>query len=202
MQLMGGEKLIVSEGGNNFDKSFVSTKTGYSVIVFMKIQFFFKNAGKQVWSEAEKQAFVSSWKSDVTTKWSTASLTKTSDGKNIGLSFRLQTQIGGWMWDHWEITVAKRVKSFETSSVTDFIVNNSRLDDGDVILTGKAYGQKQRASVHEFGHMLGLSDEYLPSSPHKEDYSSVMNRGEIVYPRHRHELRKWADQQVKKLATA
>lgn len=53
----------------------------------------------------------------------------------------------------------------------------------------------QRGAAHEFGHMVGLRDEYPPSGKevnfthkynehHKIDRTSVMNKGELVRDRH------------------
>ena len=116
---------------------------------------------------------------------------------SIPLEFRFKTKIGGFMWDHWELTVTKiKPGDFKTSSVTNGIWNNSTLDSEDVVLTPKGHGKKQRGTVHEFGHMLGLADEYKDSSAHKTDYASVMNRGEVIYPRHRKKFADWVSANV------
>ncbi|MCG8326459.1 MAG: DUF4157 domain-containing protein [Chitinophagales bacterium] len=45
-------------------------------------------------------------------------------------------------------------------------------------------GTTQKTISHEFGHTLGLPDEYHALSPFKKDYQSIMNVGDTIYPRH------------------
>lgn len=65
------------------------------------------------------------------------------------------------------------------------------MDSLDLKLIRKKGGKFQRGAVHEFGHMLGLSDEYFKSSKFSKDYKSVMNSGEKVYSRHDMPYMKW-----------
>ncbi|WNG13362.1 hypothetical protein [Cystobacter fuscus] len=163
----------------------------YILVAFMKIQFFFKDDGKLSWTAFEKVDFVNQWRAAIQQTWGGGRTIKTlKSGKSVGVDFRFQTKIGGWMLDHWELTVKKVPKgSFDVSSVNS-VGGNTSLDSEDLTfavkqrdkLTGAIY--KQRGVVHEFGHMLGLDDEYESSSPHNKDYASVMNSGEVIMPRH------------------
>ena len=45
-------------------------------------------------------------------------------------------------------------------------------------------GTTQKIISHEFGHTLGLPDEYHALSPFKKNYQSIMNVGDTIYPRH------------------
>lgn len=195
-----GQKILDSHGGNNYDMHFVQEKSGYSLYIFMKVQFFFKKGSGGKWTGKEKKDFVRIWARQVSGKWSTNSLISTKAGKKIALKFQFETQIEGWMWDHWELTVEKlKPGDFEVSWVSDgWLMNDSALDSGDIRVVAKGHGQSQRASVHEFGHMLGLDDEYLKGGKHVSDYRSIMNRGEVVYPRHFKKFQGWATWQVKK----
>jgi hypothetical protein len=74
---------------------------------------------------------------------------------------------------------------------------NVSLDSEDLTLVRKGHGQRQRGVVHEFGHMLGINDEYISSSTYKTDYRSIMNRGESVKPRHDAVYMKWLDKKLK-----
>lgn len=99
------------------------------------------------------------------------------------------------MADHWEVTVTK-VKKFKVSSVNP-VTGNVTLDSLDLNLTLKNGGQRQRGAVHEFGHMLGLGDEYGKKSKHRKDYRSIMNSGEMVLKRHNSPFMKWLESQIK-----
>jgi hypothetical protein len=60
------------------------------------------------------------------------------------------------------------------------------LDTEDVEPTNK-HGHRQRGSIHEFGHMLGLDDEYeceVDGDLVGQNNDSVMSCGEMVYERH------------------
>jgi hypothetical protein len=60
---------------------------------------------------------------------------------------------------------------------------------------------KQRGAIHEFGHMLGLRDEYATAggSPYwTTDKPSVMNVGETVQPRHFGPFAEWVTKVVGK----
>lgn len=68
---------------------------------------------------------------------------------------------------------------------------NVTLDSEDLNPVNKGGPQSQRGAVHEFGHMLGLDDEYPAASPHTGDKASVMNSSEAVRPRHNDTMRSW-----------
>lgn len=197
MKARSGETIVASESGNDYDLYLIKTGTTHKLIVFMKVQFFFEDSGNNSWTQAQKTAFVSAWQSDIQSAWGTPTLTNDKAGAAVALEFRFHTQIDGWMWDHWELTVTKIGSGgFQQSWVRNgMFFNSSQLDSEDVRLTAKGHGQSQRGTVHEFGHMLGLGDEYNGGA-HNTDYRSVMNRGEHIYPRHRQVLKAWADKQL------
>ncbi len=98
------------------------------------------------------------------------------------------------MLDHWEITVEK-VSAFAVSSVNP-VMGNVSLDSLDLTLTRKKGGHYQRGAVHEFGHMLGLGDEYHKKNPYHRNYRSLMNSGETLYNRHDIPYMVWLDKQL------
>ncbi|HND56561.1 MAG TPA: hypothetical protein PLV92_29285, partial [Pirellulaceae bacterium] len=62
---------------------------------------------------------------------------------------------------------------------------------------------KQRGTVHEFGHMLGLRDEYdtAKDNPYwTGDADSVMNKGEIVRARHYAPFAAWLTAQFARVS--
>jgi hypothetical protein len=198
-----GEKIVASEsdvsarGVNDaYDIYLVKLKNGqYKLIVFMKLQFFFADGDGGKWNAADKRLFVNRWQQVVKSRWSNRVLKNLSGGKRVTFELRFKTQIGGFMFDHWEITVEK-VKKFTTSSVNP-VFGNVSLDSLDFSLTPKKGGQRQRGAVHEFGHMLGLEDEYTKGHKHKKNYKSVMNAGETVLTRHDATHMKWLNNQLK-----
>lgn len=168
----------------------------YRLVVYMKVQFFFED--DDAWTKAAKRQFVTRWEQAVQSRWGNRTVKHLKNGKRVSLEFQLDTQIEGWMWDHWEISVTRIPKgAFRTSSV-NWLTKNVTLDSEDLVLTPKGRGHRQRGAVHEFGHMLGLDDEYLPGGPHVKDYRSVMNRGEQVLGRHDTGFLKWLDEQLEK----
>jgi hypothetical protein len=206
--LVPGETEIASEtdvragfigiaGVNDaFDLYLVLLSNGnYKLIVFMKVQFFFQDGNGGKWTNSEKTTFVNKWESAIKQKWGGRVLKQLKSNKNVSIEFRFKTQIGGWMLDHWEINVEK-VNKFAVSSVNP-IIGNVTLDSLDLKLTRKKGGGFQRAVVHEFGHMIGLDDEYLKNSPFQKDYKSVMNGGESVLTRHDAPHMKWLNERLK-----
>lgn len=205
---MAGETEIASEtdvragtigmGGVNdaFDLYLVKLKNNnYKLVVFMKVQFFFEDGDGGKWTFAEKTSFVNKWKFAIQVKWGGRLIKTLKSGKTVSIDFQFKTQIGGWMFDHWEITVEK-VSKFAISSVNP-VMGNVSLDSLDLKLIRKKGGGRQRGVVHEFGHMLGLDDEYKKGSPFHKDYKSVMNGGEIVLKRHDAPHMKWLEEKLK-----
>jgi hypothetical protein len=194
-------KLLVSEGdvtagalvvNDAYDLALYEMSDGnYDLDLFMKIQFFFEDGDGGTWSSAEKNKFMQEWRVAVAGAWNNRRLHTTKNGKTVALSLRFAIQEGGWMLDHWELEVTKiKAGSFRTSYVNPR-TGNVVLDSEDLRPTPKGYGQMQQGVVHEFGHMLGLLDEYLAGSPHIGDHSSVMNRGAGVRGRHQGGPRDW-----------
>lgn len=199
-----GETVIVSEtdvtgGGlkanDAYDLHLIKDLNGkLTLVVFMKLQFFFENSGTLMWTTIEKDNFIKDFLDAVKKAWGNGTILRTlPDSTHIWLAYRFETQIGGWMFDHWELTV-KKVSGFAVSKVNLFW-GNVTLDSFDLNPTqknGAPPGLTQRGGVHEFGHMLGLDDEYLKGS-YTSVYDSVMNRGELNYPRHRQYFNDWLD---------
>jgi len=176
---------------NAFDLSLVHLANGdYKVVVFMKLQFFFNNNGSHIWTKVEKTQFMSKWEQAIKSAWGGRTLKTLSKGNKITLNFDFKVQEAGWMYDHWEITVVKiKTGSFQTSYVTPS-TNNVRLDSEDLSPVNKGASSTQRGAVHEFGHMLGLDDEYN-NKKHITDSGSVMHSAESIRPRHNSQISLW-----------
>lgn len=191
-----------------FDLSLIKlSQGGYELRLFMKLQFFFKDSGVNRWKDREKNKFISSWEQRVRKIWDGHVLKVLSGNNLIKLKLDFQMQIGGIMFDHWEITVKKVpagtvFRSFVRPGMKDVTLTES--DNGITIRKVRKAGSfKQITSAHEFGHMIGLDDEYGPlfggdPGKHNNDFSSVMNIGSKVRQRHTSQLRQWLETTVKK----
>lgn len=174
-----------------YDLSLSKMPSGdYEIMVFMKIQFFFKNNTPYVWKPFERTQFMKDWESAIRKSWGGRILKRLSTGNKVFLNFSFKIQQGGWMFDNWEITVTKiKAGGFARSYVVPSM-GNVALDSEDLTPVSKAPSFKQRGAVHEFGHMLGLLDEYKKSK-YVSDTGSVMHSGEMIRPRHDAPIIKW-----------
>lgn len=205
-----GETLIAQErditGGalkisDAYDLLLIQKTNGdYELRLFMKLQFFFKDDGINRWSKSDKQAFIKSWKKRVRQIWDGHTLKTLSNNKQVKLNLSFETQIDGIMFDHWEITVKKVppgsvFRSFVRPGMKDVTLTEN--DNGVTVRKVRKSGSYQQiTSAHEFGHMIGLDDEYGPlfggnAGKHNSDYASVMNIGSNVRKRHTVYLLNW-----------
>jgi hypothetical protein len=181
------------------------------LIIFMKLLFTFVDgtdgAGKAVkWTEQEKKNFVVKWRSDVATAWTSKRYRKYKD-IYISIHVSFDARIGNsFSKSHWQILVEKLPSG--STGKTSFVWRDQIGKKYDVQLdsqdnekkTGLADGT-QTGSIHEFGHMLGLGDEYTASASAavKKDKKSIMNSGSTIRPRHYASLLEWAQKKLDKV---
>ncbi len=190
----------------NFDISLFKMKDGHYVIeIFLKLQFFFVDGDKSAsgwkskksykWTTTEKTSFMKSWHKTIKKYWTKVHAGTLKNGKDVCVDVAFFIQEAGWLWDHFEIDITKIPKGqFKGSSVGRSTFSaDVNLDSQD--LTPKASGQL--AAIHEFGHMIGLPDEYKSSSAHYSDTNSIMNSGTRLRPRHFAHLISWANKKLK-----
>lgn len=161
----------------------------------MNLQFFFDDGPGGSWTQAAKQNFLLNWKSAIKTKWGGRIIKSLSGGGNVKLEFQFVTQIGGWWaFDHWEISVKKiQLGKFSRSSVNP-VMGVVSLDSEDLNFVFKGAANGQRGVVYEFGHMLGLPDEYKTGGMSAH---SVMHSGEAIFQRHDLYFKQWLDATLK-----
>ncbi|MCI0562648.1 MAG: hypothetical protein MN733_29565, partial [Nitrososphaera sp.] len=93
----------------------------------------------------------------------------------------------------YDATVSKIPKGAFEESETRTLTGGATLDTEDVVPTDKGASVGQRGAVHEFGHMLGLGDEYgdwTRLRGDNGDTESIMNKGESLRDRHCAEIAK------------
>ena len=158
----------------------------YQLVVFMKIQFFFYDNDPHLWTEQEADRFIEAWDEQVKEAWGGKTLMQLESGETVYLHFDFKTQRGGWMIDHWEIYVTKIAAGAFKVSCVELDLGNVHLDSEDLNhVTG------QRGAIHEFGHMLGLKDEYN-CAMHFRDFKSIMHSaGESIRERHLQQFQNW-----------
>ena len=202
-KLNPGEILIESEAGitggvlqvnDAFDLYLVKLPNGnFELRIFMKLQFFFKDDGVNRWKQSEKEAFLKGWEARVRKIWDGHILKVLTGNKIVILKLDFYLQIGGFLLDHWEITVKKTppgtvFRSFVRPGMKDVTLTAN--DNNVTIRSVRNVGNfNQYTSTHEFGHMIGLDDEYGPlfggvAGQHNNDYDSIMNIGTQVRNRH------------------
>lgn len=145
------------------------------------------------WSQAERDSFEQEWREQIPGLWDQTDHV-VYRGFNLSLAFScdIRVQAAGSQWQA-NVMKLKSRQAFRTSA----ILRNGYPDDYDCRFDSnddleKPGGRGQTAMIHEFGHMIGLPDEYKTDSPHYADKGSVMNLGAEVRERHLAHFVRWA----------
>lgn len=192
------------------------------IVVSMTLQMMFNDgvskSGKDLkWDHASQKQFLQDYSKSISSvwndKWRIVTEQTTAAIRETRVFFKVNTVVRDWyLGEHWELEITK-TDQFRGSWVNPFF-GTSDHDSGDVIPSRKkgagnkpgCSGSKnvcavtQRGAVHEFGHMLGLRDEYPDAKSNlswKTDGSSVMHSGEAVRPRHYSIFADWLTGQYK-----
>jgi hypothetical protein len=129
--------------------------------------------GELKWTEAEKKSWQSKFITLVEGRWGGKFLFQcTKPGfESIDAYVDVEVESAAKDW-HFEASVTRIPKGeFRGSSVTthkgktDLNKNKVTLDSEDMTWTDKGGTEKQMGAVHEFGHMIGLGDEYADGKP-------------------------------------
>lgn len=192
-----------------------SDKSKATLIVELTLQMMFRSGrGKKGqtldWDHAGRQKFLSDYTKSISEVWSGKwPILAVSDEfvassewpatRKVNVLFKIHTVSREWyIGEHWELEVTK-TDHFLQSYVVPFWGESAidSLDNSQALKTsakkpqcngsGKSCAITQRGSAHEFGHMLGLYDEYPAAgknSDWKGDTESIMHSGETVRPRH------------------
>jgi hypothetical protein len=145
------------------------------------------------WLQQERDSFTQEWLKQIPATWDQRDHTS-HGGYGISLAFicDVREAAGETQWQAHVMKLKSR-NAFRTSAVCRgcYARNyDAKLDSNDDLL--KPGGRRQTAMIHEFGHMLGLSDEYASGSSHYADKNSVMNLGTELRERHLKHFVDWA----------
>lgn len=143
------------------------------------------------WSTPERAAFIRQFQTQITATWDQANHI-TIKGHPVSIRFVSDIRNSATGSD-WRIRVFKLKSSSSSrqSSVGRGGVSDADLDSNDGRRKILGNQNTQTGIIHEFGHMIGLPDEYR-SGPNVNDRPSVMNHGSTVRNRHLAHLVNWA----------
>lgn len=218
-ETLASEMGIDAAGSNDIYDLYLVYNGHNSVqlIIYMKILFTFEPGSeayedpvammtkvrKVEWKAGEPEKFVSDWRSAIAGAWTQVRY-RTYKDVAISIHVSFDTKIGdSYPGSHWQIMVKKLPDS--STGETSFVWRDQmarkydvQLDSQDFKLkTGMGDG-KQSGAIHEFGHMLGLGDEYTSdaSAAHQADTKSILNSGSETRPRHYQSVVQWAEKKI------
>ncbi|MEM0907385.1 MAG: hypothetical protein AAGJ94_08480 [Pseudomonadota bacterium] len=196
------DKLVKREEFNNYNLILLERNGAHILFLAISINFEFEDTAGQTWSTAGKQKFMQGWERAIESKWNSSNLY--TSPKKGAVAFRVNVipfLENSAATSKWTLTISKiKPGGFATSSVSDgFVWNSSVGDSEDLNPVSKGGSMGQRAAVHEFGHMIGLDDEYPDSAlfpswyppANHTDTDSIMHSGEVIRVRHLAEFREW-----------
>ena len=165
----------------------------------MFVQFFFALYEGRKWTQEEKLEYIEAWIRDVKNVWENDTLLSAPQKCSccsgyIKFKLKFDTQILGYtISDNWEIIANKGAGINAVTALRGkvYLYDNAFSFSEFLKPDGKIY--KQRGAVHEFGHMLGLRDEYngAAGEEYVTDYDSIMNSGEALRLRHFSHIQSW-----------
>lgn len=181
------------------------------MVVSMILQFQYSDGPGGAWTPAEKTKFANEFCWAVKEVWdekhrlTTTSTVPTKALQDVGVVFDLRYYIDGFhVTDDFEIGITKQPSDAAWMvSSCGYSSSETTLDSNDLRPETKGASMKQRDAVHEFGHMLGLRDEYAAAKSnlnHLGDLDSIMNVGETVRDRHYAPFAAWLNEKASILA--
>lgn len=188
------------------------------LVISITLQFQFEPADNGLkWFVSEQQKFADTAVSQIKSFWdekfriTTESTAVRRPFRDVGVIFSIKTYTDGWHPDDdIEVVVKKVPEGAGERSKVHHSVGNAWLDSEDIVPIDVGGSIKRPTVVHEFGHMLGLADEYdkdpnfitkhLQNRNWLHDTDSIMNRGGRVRPRHYVPFATWLSEQFRKAA--
>lgn len=147
------------------------------------------------WTPQGKQEFMSGFSQAIDDTWNGHTIA-THNGQEVKLAINLDIEEDvGDRGENWNIDVVKILEGTLGPSWVDPTSNGGSFDNEDVKPFVRSTGEVQVAAAHEFGHMLGLPDEYNGNAgpEAREDNASVLHLGMEVRDRHFVHLSGWVE---------
>lgn len=188
------------------------------LVVGITLQFQFEPADNGLkWFVSEPRKFANTAISQIKSFWDEKFRITTDNTavrhpfRDVGVMFSIKTYADGWHLDDDIEVVVKKVPEGEGErSKVHHSMGNAWLNSEDIVPIDVGGSKKRPTVVHEFGHMLGLADEYdrdpnfitkhFQNRNWLNDTDSIMNRGWRVRPRHYVPFATWLTQQLAKVA--
>lgn len=175
----------------------------------MKIEFNFTDGDNGLqWTPEEKTQFLADYDAAIQDAWGGKTIT-TDDGQQVSLDINLDLVeapggVFGGMRDafdgseNWSVDVKRIPEGDFSQSYVIPSQNTGSFDSEDVKPTEKGASDPQVGAAHEFGHMIGLPDEYNGNAgpDAAKDTDSIMHTGADVRDRHLDILESWAEGQL------
>ena len=204
-ETQGERTLVASEnsvqaGGvrDAYDMSLYQEADGtYSLDMNMDIEMnFVTGPNGQTWTDAEKTQYMEDFKNTVESSWSGRTFT-TDDGQEVKLNVNLNIK-EDMTGENWNVDIVKINPGEFNQSYVIPSQNTGVFDSGDVMGVPKGANEPQKAAAHEFGHMIGLPDEYngRGGPEAQKDTNSIMHTGMELRERHFDIAESWVENQL------
>ena len=207
-ELVASEDSVTAGGVRDaYDMQLYREPDGtYTLELDMKVEFDFTDGPDgQTWTAQEKQQFIDDYRSAVESSWSGHAITSDT-GQQVTLDVNLDVVekpdgfFGGVRdlvdgSENWSIEVVKIDAGGFSQSYVVPSQNTGRFDSEDVNPVNKGASDPQVGAAHEFGHMIGLPDEYNGNGgpDAQRDTDSVMHTGMDVRERHMDIVETWVN---------
>ncbi len=164
----------------------------------------------QDWSTGARQRYMRSVRNHCYNGWTDVFRIKTDHHvpvlRDIGVRMDIRVTDETSIFEHWEVCAVNIGTGTGAGSVTSAVSRRSGegyVDSRDV---EEKWGEStQRGVVHEFGHMLGLPDEYVGAvaahwgrdTRRRRPPGSIMHDGTAIRPRHYTPFADWISRQFR-----
>ena len=155
----------------------------YTAELKTRVEYDFRDSEAASWTDESRARFIDDFEGQVESTLDGRALGTAPDGAEIRLDIDIDSRMAG-TGEQWNAGVtAIRPGTFDRSAIIPGL-KTAKLDSEDVTPVSKGAPERQTGAAHEFGHMIGLVDEYLPGAADIDDRTSIMHSGDTVRDRH------------------